>query len=306
MDARITKQRLANMLAYDWLKIVGAILLAAVVFCVFFMMIGTRPTDGQCFYVYAYDGLDAGADFNSLETTFNEKGVFSYEILKTGSETFSTGGMYGDSVFTARRSTGEGRVMFVSDVREKDEETGKETSSLLGFLDKEGTEKESFGMFLDPEKFLEECETYLVRFFGTDLSGELNEKEARAVFTERNGKDKRFRSAAKKEEGVSLEIKRLNKLKEDYLSVKAAMGDKLDYVTYETETKTHTVGFSMKSLNLTSLVYYTVKAEGEETESKRNDDIVLCLFNNGEREGDLKYETVNFLAHLLRTYGTAK
>lgn len=49
MDARITKQRLANMLSYDWLKIIGAIALAAVVFCVFFMMIATRATAGQTF-----------------------------------------------------------------------------------------------------------------------------------------------------------------------------------------------------------------------------------------------------------------
>ena len=116
MDARITKQRLANMLSYDWLKIIGAIALAAVVFCVFFMMIATRATAGQTFYVYAYSGLAEGAEFSRLGDDLKARNVFAYDILDTGSETFSKNG-YGNSVFMARRSTGEGRVMFVDDVR---------------------------------------------------------------------------------------------------------------------------------------------------------------------------------------------
>ena len=41
-------------------------------------------------------------------------------------------------------------------------------------------------------------------------------------------------------------------------------------------------------------------------EVQTNRDVVLCLFNNGNREGNLRYETVDFLAYLLRTYGAAK
>ena len=81
MDARITKQRLANMLSYDWLKIVGAIALAAVAFCVFFLMIATTPTAGQTFYVYAYDGLTGGMDFSRLNNEFENKNIFSLVVL---------------------------------------------------------------------------------------------------------------------------------------------------------------------------------------------------------------------------------
>ena len=57
----------------------------------------------------------------------------------------------------------------------------------------------------------------------------------------------------------------------------------------------------MRQINkITSLVYYTAEEEGKKVQKK--DDLVLCLFDNGTREGDLKYETVNFLAYLLRTY----
>ena len=306
MDARITKQRLANMLSYDWLKIVGVIALAAVAFCVFFMMIATRPTAGQTFYVYAYDGLTAGGDFSRLESDLDSKNVFAYDILKTGSESFSNGGMYGGTVFSARRSAGEGRVMFVNDARTKNED-GKESSSLLDLIGA-GSESEMKDFFIDPVTFLSDCEKYLTLFFGEGLvREEPDSDETRAVFFARNGSDKRYRSSAKKEEGVRDEAKRLEKLKEDYLSVKAAVdGGKLAYVTYTGfGEEERTVGFSTNSLHMSDLVFYTVKNE-EDVEVKTNRDIALCIFNNGDREGDLKYETVNFLAYLLRTYGTAQ
>lgn len=305
MDARITKQRLANMLSYDWLKILGAIALAAVFFCVFFMMFATRATDGQTFYIYAYNGLTVGGDFNGLENELKNKSVFSYDILNVGSESFKNDTIYGNSVFTARRSAGEGRVMFVNDVRTTGED-GKESSILLSFIEKEGTSAENFSLFLDPQVFLSGCEVYLQEFFGENLLEELNKEKARAVFMERNGKDKRFRSAAKKEEGVKQEEARLEKLKEDYLSVKEAVeNESLGFVKYTGfEEKEHVIGFSMKSLNLIPLVYYTEEEEGNEV--LRNRDVALCIFNNKEREGDLKYETVNFLAYLLEKYGASQ
>jgi hypothetical protein len=301
MDARITKQRLANMLSYDWLKIIGAIALAAVVFCVFFMMIATRATAGQTFYVYAYSGLAEGAEFSRLGDDLKARNVFAYDILDTGSETFSKNG-YGNSVFMARRSTGEGRVMFVDDVRTESED-GKVSSTLLSFIEGEGTEQENFSIFLDPQAFLNDCENYLKNFFGEDLSEELNTEKARSAFMARNGKDKRYRTSAKKEAGVLQESERLKKLKDDFLAVKEAVRESLlSYVTYTGYgDKTHTLGFSMRQINkITSLVYYTAEEDGKKVQKK--DDLVLCLFDNGTREGDLKYETVNFLAYLLRTY----
>ena len=303
MDARITKQRLANMLAYDWLKIVGMIALAAVFFSLFFTMIATRATDGQTFYVYAFNGLTTGSDFSSLTDDMDAKGVFGYDILRTGSEAFSSNALYGNSVYTARRSAGEGRVMFVNDVRTKNED-GTESSKLLDFLDYRGTEFERFSSFLDPEVFLTDCKKYLTGFFGEDLSGEPNQDKVREAFMARNGKDKRFRTSAKKEAGVKSEVERLIKIRDDYLLVEQEMGQSIDYMRYTTEQKEHTVGLSMRALNLTDLIYYTVKSEGKEV--KGNDEVVLCLFNNGTREGDLRYETVNFIAYILREYGGAK
>ncbi len=302
MDARITKQRLSNMLSYDWLKILGVIAAAATFLSIFFVTIATRATEGQKFYVYAYNGLEAGADFHVFDETALSKNVFSYEILEPGSELFSNDTKYGDSVFTARRYAGEGRVMFISDKRE--EKDGKENSPLIelvgGLLSDAGTENESSDLFLNAEEFLKDTRAYLVRFFGEDLEGEPDEAETYKAFIDRNKRDNRFRSESKKQAGVVSEKKRLKKLRDDYLKVEGAMGTKLSYATCASEKKTYNVGFSMRELNLTPFVYYTADENGERV--KKSEDIVLCIFNNGDREGDLKYETVSFLSYLLETY----
>lgn len=316
MDARITKQRLSNMLSYDWLKILAVIAAAALALAMFFTMIATRATDGQTYMVYAYNGLSAGGDYARIGETIGSNGTFSYDILNTGSETFSDGGMYGGAVFTARRSAGEGRVMFVSDHKVADKD-GNLSSRLDGLapsgLVNAGTIYEKMGMFLDPEEFLNDCKAYLETFFGEGLTQEEPDaEETRAAFLKRNGKDKRFRKAKQKEEGVKQERERLLKLKADFLTVaeKAADGTLpiAEYKTTinvsdtETEERTYKVGFRMENLpNLRNLVYYEEEVDGAKVKSSK--DIVLTIFDNGEREGDLRYETVNFIAYLLKTYG---
>ena len=293
------------MLSYDWLKILGVIALAALLFSVFFVMIATRATDGQKFYVYAYNGLQVGGDFYGLNDTMTEKKVFSYEILDIGTETFSDSKGFGNTVFSARRYSGERRVMYLPDTRE--EQDGKQVSALtelvLSVLENEGQDDEYFDLFLDPTEFFKETREYLVRFFGEELKGEPNAAETHKAFMDRNKKDKRFRTDFKKQEGVKKEGERLTKLRDDYLEVEAALGTKLNFVTCESEKKEYTVGLSMRELSdISKLVYYTVEENGQEINTAS--DIVLTIFNNGDREGDLKYETVSFLAYLLRSYGS--
>ena len=317
MDARITKQRLSNMLSYDWLKILAAIAAAALALALFFTMIATRATDGQTYMVYAYNGLSTGRDYAKFGDTIAKNGTFSYDILNTGTEVFSDGGIYGGAVFTARRSAGEGRVMFVSDYKTTDKD-GNPTSSRLddvaamGLVDG-GTQYEKMGMFLNPEDFLNDCKAYLEAFFGAGLTREEpDEAKTREAFLARNGKDKRFRKAKQKEAGVKLERERLIKLKADYLTVSEKIEDgKLPYAEYKTtvligeettKENVYKIGFRMENLtNLRNLFFYEDEVGGEKVKS--SEKIVLTLFDNGDREGDLRYETVNFIAYLLKAYG---
>ena len=80
MDAKITKQRLSHLLSYDWLKIVGLIAVAILVWSLIFTMTATRITAAQQFTVINYTGNAAltGREFSTTFQKFHRDGVFSY------------------------------------------------------------------------------------------------------------------------------------------------------------------------------------------------------------------------------------
>ncbi|MDE5897013.1 MAG: hypothetical protein K2H43_04275, partial [Clostridia bacterium] len=193
MDAKITKQRLGNLLAYDWLKILAAIAAAAVLLSLFFTMVRTRPTEGQKFEVHAYTDVTAGVKFHRLSDELLDKSAFSYDILAVSQEAFTVSGSAAGQVYAARRAAGEGSVLFITDVPEYDDEGKLKQESMLKSLS-EGilsTEKGK-GAFYDVRYYMECSRRYLAEFFGENLTGELDEEAAKESFFGRNSGDKRF------------------------------------------------------------------------------------------------------------------
>ena len=66
MDARITKQRLSNLISYDWLKMLVTILVFVLVLVLLFTMTATRPRKDQEFAIYAHTDLQTDRAFSSL------------------------------------------------------------------------------------------------------------------------------------------------------------------------------------------------------------------------------------------------
>ena len=303
MDAKITKQRLANMLSYDWLKILLAIVFSVAALCIFFTTVRTRPTAAQHYTVYGYTGIYRGKDFGTVDTSL-KKGVFSYDILEVTTESFE-GNAYSGAAFSARRAAGEGTVLFVSDF-DRDGEEGENVSDLHAmveeFLLDPNTEREKLGLVIDAREYVAEGAEYLKRFFGEDWrEGTLDEAEARACFDARNGKDKRFRfNRDKYEAGVLNEYARLEQLRSDYIFVLEAFENgTFGYTEHTTEMgNTYTVGIRVGNLPKIGNLFYYADANGAQTATELN----LTVLNNGERLGDLKYETYTFLRYLARTY----
>ena len=286
MDAKITKQRLGNLLSYDWLKILCAIAAAVVALVLFFTMVRTRPGDDQVFTVFGYQVYQGAIG----ETDLDKDKIFSYEILETGSETFDAKTSY---LFSVRRSVNEGSVMFVSDLV-RNEGTEEETTDLLSVTGgAEGT------VALNTETYLNDCKAYLARFFGEDLGAEEPDAElTRETFLARNAKDKCFRTSAKKEAGIVLEQARLIKLREDYFFVLGAIeSGKLSHKVIETEGKSTPVAFNLGKLNKISKLYYC----GEH--DKPQDALNLIILNNRNPQSDLRYEAVSYLKYLVEKYG---
>ena len=314
------------MLAYDWLKMLVAIILAIGALIVIFTMSATRPTNAQTFTVYAYSDLRMGSDGSLLEENLTAKKIFSYDILSVGVESFN-GNSYGNYTFSARRAAGEGSVMFLSSF---DREGKPSANSELFQNTAENVyagDDPSCGYY-EPQYFFEtEIGNYLKEFFGSDLSGELNEEKALTRFTERNGKDKRFRSDKQKAEGFENEKVRLIKLRNDYLQLREAFqiqeGEEKSVFAYtavkieEGDTQGETMrlqwgeqcpkGYYIASVdmsgvrNIASLFYYTndeIKPTGE--------SVNMIIFRNSRKKDyDLCYETVSFLTFLADKYHNA-
>ena len=174
MDARITKSRLANLLSYDWLKIVAAILAVVFLLIIFFTTIKTRARDEQIFTVYAYSTtesvsggdvdmeLQSGEDANGFASHALSSGAFSYDILSVEFENFGSNN-YSEQLFTSRRMAGQGTVMFVSDYISPDKDPDE--TELISSLDLLFSDA-SAEFALDTKQYFSDCEAYLTRFFG--------------------------------------------------------------------------------------------------------------------------------------------
>lgn len=321
MDARITKQRLGNLLSYDWLKMLVTIAIFVFLVVLLFTMTATRVTNAQTFTVYAYNDVTAGRDFNSLADKLKDEDVLSYDILETTTEKFSADSQY--DLYSLRRTTGEGTVMFVSDVRvyETDDdgnpvldENGDpkiETESVLYSLAMGSTvdsEDPISGTLYDCKYYIESCAEYLSGFFEGDweTSNTLDEAAVRASFLERNSGDKRYKNDEAREKGIADERQRILDLRDDYLVVLQCFENgTFKYTEYTAKNVdgssfTSVLGINLGGLEkIADLAYYT-DGEGNQVVSNLN---LVILYNNFHEANGLRFEPVTFLRYLYEEYG---
>lgn len=321
MDARITKQRLGNLLSYDWLKMLVTIAIFVFLVVLLFTMTATRVTNAQTFTVYAYNDVTAGRDFNSLADKLKDEDVLSYDILETTTEKFSADSQY--DLYSLRRTTGEGTVMFVSDVRvyETDDdgnpvldENGDpkiETESALYSLAMGSTvdsEDPVSGTLYDCKYYIESCAEYLSGFFEGDweTSNTLDEAAVRASFLERNSGDKRYKNDEAREKGIADERQRILDLRDDYLVVLQCFENgTFKYTEYTAKNVdgssfTSVLGINLGGLEkIADLAYYT-DGEGNQVVSNLN---LVILYNNFHEANGLRFEPVTFLRYLYEEYG---
>jgi hypothetical protein len=132
MDAKITKKRVSHMLSYDWLKIIGACVVAIVIWTLVFTTSATRITPAQQLSVFSYKGNILGSKFStSFQATLN-KGVFSHEVLELTTNDLDMANEYMHTVLEARLATDEGDVIFVADA--PDESTATEVDGKTQYM----------------------------------------------------------------------------------------------------------------------------------------------------------------------------
>ncbi len=215
MDNKITKTRLSNFLAYEWIFMLVMIIVAVIVMELIFAMASVRLTVGQTFSIY-YDENIISTNHDGFKKLLNENDTFSFDVLDVGQESL----MSEQNVLYLRLSTQEGDIIITDNADQKvDEETSvTRAKSLI----------DTYDMYDMDELYRDAC-IYLHGFLKDEYNSkyktpeasdypkcpeysELDEEKIEKGFHTRLGKDNRFRKKDKKAEGIKLEKQRIEKL----------------------------------------------------------------------------------------------
>lgn len=319
MDNKLTKRRLSDFLAYEWILMIIVAVAAIVVLELVYTMVSARLSTGQQFKyyldqdIYSFDASDKSIyDLLGVETGKNGK-TFSYDVLSVESENLTSS----YNVLSVRLSVKEGDAIFTTSV--ENEEEGVRVKSVV----------DEFPVY-DMQSLLGSAKEYLKQFTvsGGDIynAEDYDEDKIRAHFDTRMKGDNRFRTETEKEEGRKSEIARIKRLAKevkdfDYvLSVGEEKGLFYKYTKYaqtynlKPEDENYKAAYEKQveegkedliyGFNMAALtggkknVSEYLKISG--TESAEN--VVLVLFDFSSDQPDLQFECISFFNTLVREF----
>lgn len=312
MDNRLTKRRLSDFLAYEWIMTIIAIVAAILVWELIYTVSATRLSVGQQFKFYLDEDISSNYSVHEiLVPTPGENGkTFSYEILSVDTEKLVSS----YNVLSVRLSVQEGDAIFTSSALKDD---GKVRAKSVA---------DDFSVY-DMNSLLNGAKEYLSQFTinGGNIYNpdDYDDNAIRAYFDTRMKGDKRFKTDAEKEKGRADEIARIKKLARDTKDFETilATGDAnlfFRYVKYEqasggdenheTFGKAYAAerdkGELIYGLNFGALTggkkNVSEYLKISETDSAEN--VVLMLFDFAKYQPDLQFESISFTVTLVREF----
>lgn len=321
MDAKITKPRLAHMLSYDWLKIIGFALALIVFWNLIFTMTATRIRPSQQFTVFNHQANNALSDefYGDLYDAIVGD-TFSYEVIEDSTNDLSVLGEYASVVGSTRLQTDEGDVMFIPKLAdpltayEENGETKYEANYLQTYL--KGYRPYLYD--LDPETeggYLYELKKYLNGYFEDYKNAETIDKakiERDFIARAKANKDKRFKTEEQLALGAKQEIERIEKYRAALVKLESFLESGV--VKFEeVETQSGEYYFKGKfALNicpnedtmgeLKKYASYSetgVDEEGKETFKNTAKDMCVMFFDTKGTEESFEYEALLYVVHLI-------
>lgn len=303
MDNKLTKKRLSDFLAYEWILTLIAAVAAIVLWELVYTVSAVRLTTGQSFKYYFDENVSSLGD-GAFYTMLSDD-VFSYDVKEISSEQLTS--KY--NVLSTRLSVYEGDVIFTDTVENESQPVRAKTLA------------DSYGY--NYERLLSDAEEYVSRFY-TD--GKLDNAKIQAHFNERSGK-RIYKNALKAGEiSVDDEIRRIEKLEKEIADFKNLLSNGKDglffrYTRYEqtlasvddknkasyeklfNAEKEKGRENAVYGLNLGALtggktdVTKFVKLNGENGSAK---NVTLLVFDFKKEQPDLQYEVISFINALVR------
>lgn len=324
MDAKITKTRIAHMLSYDWLKIVGVALALMLFWNFIFTITATLPRPSQQFTVFNHYANQALSEdfyndlYDNVNGTIND--AFSYEVIEITTNDLVTLGQYASAMTEARLQLDEGDVMFIpklsdpSTAYEENGETKYEADYLQSFLRR----YHAYLYDLDPEKeggYFYELKAYLNGYYEDYQNAETIDKakiekdfRARA----KKNEDKRFKTEAQLAWGAKKEVERIEKYRAALLKFESFLESGL--VAFE-EVEAESGKYQYKgkfALNICpnedtmgALKKYAsygetvVDENGKEKFNTTAKDMCVMFFDTKGTEDGFEYESLLYVVHLI-------
>lgn len=328
MDAKITKQRLARKLSYDWIKIVALAVAVIIVWTLVFTMTATRITPAQQFTVFNYysNGSFSDSFYTAYEKAFKD-GVFSYEVIETNVNDLVTSGEYASTILETRVSVDEGDLMFIPNAPD----TATATTDENGNTVYERSYIQSFfsgytPYVFDLDDYFANMKTYLDGFYNGDyVSGALDEEKVTAAFMDRitENKDKRFKKDEEIEQGKKDELARIQKYRDALVAFNGYLESGLvSFTNVQLKNENGEVVIEGNyALNLCPdestmgklkehVFYYTTETvtaeDGSETTEKRKTakDMHVTFFKMSGVEASFEYESLLFVNYMIETCRT--
>lgn len=321
MDAKITKTRIAHMLSYDWLKIIGLGLVLILFWNLIFTITATPVQPSQQFTVFNHHANRALSDeyYYHLSDVVNGD-TFSYEVMEATTNDIAKSGEYASLMYSVRLQTDEGDVMFIpklvdtSTAYEENGETKYGANYLQSFL----KDNRAYLYDLDPEKeggYFYELKAYLNGYYEDYNNAETIDREKIArdfVARAKKKKDKRFKTEEQLAVGSQKEIERIQKYRdalvklEDFLARGIVAFEEVEATSGEHQFKgKFALNICPNEDTMGELKKYAsyaeagVDEEGKETLRNTAKDMCVMFFNTKGTEESFEYESLLYVVHML-------
>lgn len=334
MDNKITKTRLSNFFAYEWILMI--VILVVIIFINQFVygFFTAESTIGQSFK-YLYDADVSSTSDQDFASFIIEEMPFSYDVIEFGGEPLTDE----RDVLAMRIAIQDGDIFITSGKRDSDG-----VSLLEQRIDNQGMRLYNFN------KLLFDAKTYLKGFLkdeylteseeSKDLlvkdSNNLDEQKIHAHFLARKKKDNLYRKEEQKNKGKALEVGRINQLVKEVNDFEYLLEEKPE-IFYRYTRYSHSLKFANedKKAHYQMLVdreiadekkcgenapfgilaekltggkedpskYFKLKGqevEGEEETIYTAKDVVITAFDFLEYQSDLQFETISFMNAIVR------
>lgn len=294
MDNKITKTRLSDYLAYEWILMIIVAVIAIIGWELIYTMAGVRLSVGQTFKYYYDETVLSNNDaaFYNMLNFGKENSILSYDVIEITSEALTSD----YNVLSVRMSVQEGDIIITDTAKGEEEGAQSRAEHILS----------NFPMY-DLDSLYKDAKDYLSRFLKegqTDplVYENLDENKIKNHFIERMKNDNRFRKEEDRNSGIESEKKRIKTLCKDVSDFGYILNssDDLFYkhtISEELGEKRYGIKADMLK-NGTENVdnFFRNKTDGT------SKGVVILVFNFLDDQPDLQFETISFVSMCVRNF----